>query len=134
MGRFQKGQSGNPAGRKPGTGRTDKLRAAIDDDLPGIVTAMVEAAKAGDTRAAKLLLDRTMPALKPTAQPVKVPGLRNKSLSEQGAIVFDAIGKGLLSAEQTLQLLSALASLSKIREVDELTLRIEQLEQRLRED
>lgn len=134
MAKFQKGQSGNPAGRKPGTGRSDKLRTAIEEDLPDIVSAMVEAAKSGDTRAAKLLLDRTLPALKPTAQPVKVPGLRNKRLSEQGSIVFDAIGKGLLSAEQTQQLLGALASLSKIREVDELASRIEQLEQRLEDD
>ena len=68
---FKKGTSGNPAGRKPGTlTKQDKLRLQIAEGVPSIIKAMMEKAEAGDTAAAKLLLDRTLPALRPTDAPV----------------------------------------------------------------
>ena len=36
-GRWKPGESGNPAGRKPGSGEVAKLRAAIAEHMPGIV-------------------------------------------------------------------------------------------------
>ncbi len=43
-GRFQKSQSGNPAGKRPGTRNraTVLLEATADDDLKAIVTKIVE--------------------------------------------------------------------------------------------
>ena len=128
MAKFEKGQSGNPQGRPKGVGQAEKLRQAIEADVPDIITAMVDAAKDGDTSAAKLLLDRSIPAIKPTQQTASVDGLSGKTLSEQGAFIIEAMGSGDLSPEQAQQMLAGLASLSKIREVDDLVKRIEQLE------
>ena len=53
------GRSGNPKGRAPGTGKIDKLRAALAKELPDVLAALVAQAKAGDTGAIRLILERT---------------------------------------------------------------------------
>ena len=63
-GRWQPGESGNPSGRRPGSGEVAKLRAAIAEHLPAIVAQLVEAAKAGDVQAVRLLLERVIPPVK----------------------------------------------------------------------
>lgn len=124
---FRKGQSGNPAGRKIGTSEAAKLRRAIEADLPDIISAMVESAKQGEVGAAKLLLDRTIPAIKPTTIGITVGGLQG-TLSEQGNVIVSAMGDGTIAPEHAQRMLAGLASLSKIREGDDLLHRIEQLE------
>ncbi len=70
MARFQKGASGNPAGKPKGAVcKMTKLRQSIEKDLPEILAAMVAQAKAGDTRRRKLLLDRACPASGPPISP-----------------------------------------------------------------
>jgi hypothetical protein len=125
---FHKGKSGNPAGRPKGTGQAMKLREAIEADIPEIIAAMVIAAKDGDTGAAKLLLDRVIPALKPQGVAAHIDGLNSSSLSEQGKVVISAMGAGQLTPEQAQQMLAGLASLSKIIEVDDLERRLTELE------
>jgi hypothetical protein len=63
-GRFRKGESGNPAGKRPGTRNraTMLLEAITDADLAAIMAKIVEKAKSGDVVAAKLLLDRLAPS------------------------------------------------------------------------
>jgi hypothetical protein len=130
MGKFQKGVSGNPAGRKRGTGYADKLREAISNDLPDIIGAMVAAAKGGDVGAATLLMNRVIPTLKPIQEVVTVTALEGEqTLSEKGAAVITTMADGKLSSEQAQNMLAALASLSKIREVDEIERRISALEE-----
>ncbi len=130
MAKFKKGQSGNPAGRKPGTSKASKLRESIAEDLPGIIKSLVNAAKDGDTAAAKLLLDRAIPALKPQSLEVSLP-LPDKSPTESAQAIVDAVGAGVISADVAQSMLSGLASLVKIQEVDELLQRVTKLENEL---
>ena len=63
-GRWKAGESGNPAGRKPGTGEVARLRAAIADRVPELLAAMMTRALEGDVGAARLLLERAIAPLK----------------------------------------------------------------------
>ena len=124
---WKPGQSGNPKGRKPGsTTKHAKLRRSIEEHVPDIIGAMVEAAKGGDTAAAKLLLERALPALKAQGTPVALP--MGETLSDTGRNVLIAVGAGQMAPEQAGLLLSGLGTLAKVIETDELIRRIEALE------
>ena len=117
--RWEKGRSGNPAGRKPGTGEVARLRAQIAQDVPEIIKSVTAAAKGGDIGAARLLLERVLPALKPAEETIAVP-LPGETLTEQGRAALDAVAEGRLAPGQGAALLASLGSLAKLAETDEL--------------
>ncbi|MBK5966471.1 hypothetical protein CCR95_20930 [Thiocystis minor] len=128
MAKFKPGQSGNPAGKRPGTVcKMTKLRQSIEADLPEILSAMVTAAKQGDTTAAKLVMDRVLPALRPTDQAVSLP-LAGDDLAADGRAIIQATGNADITPEQASRLLAGLGSLARVVEVGELIKRIESLE------
>ena len=124
---WKPGQSGNPKGRSPGSGEVAKIRAAIAAEVPAILKTLVEQALAGDTQAARLLLERTVPALKPAEQAQAI-ALPDGSLTEQGRAILAAVAAAELAPGQGAQLLSAIGSLARVAEIDELAQRIEALE------
>ncbi len=124
--KFKAGISGNPAGRPKDKTAATLLRKSIIDDMPEIILTLIKQAKDGDTAAAKILLDRCCPALKPQAMTINIPV--NGTLTEQGNEIIRATLSGLIPPDIGAQLITALAAQSKIIEVDELTQRIEALE------
>ncbi|MDS4042761.1 MAG: DUF5681 domain-containing protein [Candidatus Competibacter sp.] len=122
------GRSGNPKGRTPGTGKVEKLRAALTKELPEVLDALVAKAKEGDTGAIKLILERIMPALRPVdaAAPLDLPV--GGGLAEQGRAVLVALAAGHLPVNQASSILQGLGSLAKLIETDELEARIAALE------
>nr|WP_296702459.1 DUF5681 domain-containing protein [Thiocapsa sp. UBA6158] len=123
---FQKGKSGNPRGRPRRTDTEAALRQKIRDNLPGIVDGLIAQAQAGDTTAAKLIMDRALPALKPLDCAVALP--LAGGLSEAGRSVLAALGEGKVTPEQGARILGGIGSLARIVETDELIHRIEALE------
>lgn len=125
--RWKAGQSGNPRGRKPGTGEVTKLRKSIAEHLPDIIVAMVAQAKAGDPVAARLLFERVIPPIRPGEQaaPIDLP---DTNLVDQGRAVIAATAAGQLAPGQAAQLLSSLAALARLVESEELAARISALE------
>jgi hypothetical protein len=130
---FKKGQSGNPAGRKPGTTAGSKIRQAIEESRDDIIKAVIGAAKGGDMSAAKMLLDRICPTLRPVIQPVVIPVNDEAGLSDKGDEVIKASLSGQIPADIGSQLISALAAQARIIETAELIERIEKLEAKINE-
>lgn len=129
-GRWKPGRSGNPAGRRPGSGAVQKLRQAIEDSLPEIIKCLAGKAKAGDIGAARLLLERTIPALRPVEAPQALQIDANDLLGQAKEIVALA-ASGEVSVAQAAQLVAALGTIGKLVEVDELERRIQKLEKSL---
>ena len=127
LSKWQAGTSGNPRGRPIGAGELGKLRAAIGEHLPDIINQLVNKAKEGDSQAARLLLERVLPSLKPIEQAQAI-NLPDGTLTEQGRAVLACVASGELAPSQGAQLLTAIGVLGKITELDDLTARIEKLE------
>lgn len=132
MARWTKGVSGNPSGKPKGTKDwRSKLRKQIEDAAPDLVGRLIAEAEGGDVSAAKLLLDKVLPSLKPQSLPVNI----DIPVGDEAAsilAVFSAMAKGKVSPEDGNELVRALATLSKVRETSEIIQRIEQLEKLLK--
>ena len=126
-GSWKPGQSGNPAGRKPGTGEVSKIRAAINDRVPELLAAMMAKALEGDVGAARLLLERAVAPLK-AAEQAETITLPDGSLTVQGRAVLRAVAAGELAPGQGAALLSAIGTLARVTEIDELEARLTKLE------
>lgn len=124
---WQPGQSGNPSGKKPGCGALQKLRASLDPEVPGIIETVVAAAKAGDMQAARIILERVLPPIKATEapQPLDLPV---GSLTDQGRAVLASVASGELAPSQGAQLMTAIGTLARVAEIDELSARMAALE------
>lgn len=127
---WKPGQSGNPAGRPPGTGEVAALRAKIREQVPAILDKLVKAAQGGDVQAARLLLERVLPPMKAAEDAVPLP-LAGDTLTDQGRAVLAAAGAGNLAPGQAAALLAALGNLAKIMEADEMDRRVAALEGRM---
>lgn len=125
---WRPGQSGNPAGKKPGTlNAASRLRKMID--VQAIIAKLSESAAKGNTRAAELLLDRALPPLRSVAEPVELPGLGDAAtLTAKADRIVELTAAGEISPDIATALLGAIAQLAKVAEIDELTRRIEELE------
>jgi len=126
--RWKPGQSGNPKGRAPGSAKVAPLRAAIAQHVPAMVDKLLAQALEGDVQAARLLLERVLPPLKPQEQPQAL-ALPDGSLSEQGRAVLAAVAAGELAPGQGAALVAAVGQLARVVEIDELQRRIERLEE-----
>ncbi len=126
--KWQSGQSGNPSGRKIGSGKIDKLRAALAKELPEVLEALIAQAKAGDTGAIKLILERAIPVLRPVDAPVKIPDQRGKhSLQDRVEGITDLMLSGELPASVAASLLDVLTSRAKLTELADLQQQVAEL-------
>ena len=104
---FQPGQSGNPAGRPRGSVNRQllMLRDAADQILP----VLIEKALAGDMDAAKLILDRGVPKMKPVSPPeaISLPG---GGLMDQIRALLQQVASGEVSASAAGEMLDLMSS------------------------
>ena len=126
-GRWVKGQSGNPEGRKPGVSDwRNKYREALDTAAPEIINSIISAALQGDSTAQRICMERLIPPLKATDSPVTVP--LSGGLGEQGRVVLQSIADGELTPGEAESVFRSLSAQAKITELSELEKRIEALE------
>ena len=132
---FKPGESGNPAGRPRGTTSQLIIREALDSHgagESGLLQSIIESALAGDVSAAGLLIGRLYAPLKPTVAETQF-SLDRKSPSTMAESILAAVADGRLAADVGKQLIEAVAATLRIREIDELSQRLEQLETKIAE-
>jgi len=125
--KFTKGVSGNPNGRPAGKTPGAKIRKAIEEKADSILQSVIDAAVSGDMQACKMLLDRITPTLKAQALPVNIE--LGASLPETGGNILAATMAGQIPPDIGAQLITALSNQGKLVELQELTKRIEALEE-----
>jgi hypothetical protein len=126
-GRYLKGRSGNPAGRKPGSvDKRTKYRQAFAANADALITAVVKSALEGDTTAQRLCLERITPPLKSVDMPVML--MNGDSLADQGRVVLQAVANGDITPNEGEAVFHSLTAQARITELSELDKRIEALE------
>ena len=130
--RWGPGQTGNPKGRPPGRSAITKMRESLAADVPEILSGLVMAAKGGDVQAARLILERVLPTLRPVEQPQEIDLPTDGTPTVQGRAVIAAIAAGEIAPGQGAALLAALGVLVKLSDADELARRIELIERVLK--
>ena len=124
--KFKPGKSGNPNGRPKDKTPATLLRKSIAEHMPDIVLKLVEQAKEGDVQAAKVLLDRICPPLRPQAIPVNID--IGETLTDTGDNIVNATMSGAIAPDVGAMLIRALAEQSKLIELQGIMERLKQLE------
>jgi hypothetical protein len=99
-GRFQPGQSGNPAGKKPGTlNHATRMRLTLEEgEFDVAARKLVELAKDGNLTAIKVLLAEVNP--KPRGRPVALAFEAGATLLERFMAVSMAIATGEITPDE----------------------------------
>lgn len=130
MAKFQRGKSGNPAGKPPGVKHAaTRVREGLlkSVDVSKLVKKLTDQAMAGDTQAAGLLLARLVPALKPTFQTVRLE-LPDGGLVLQAESIVRHVADGSLAPDVASDLLSGLVAVARLKETSEFAERLAALE------
>jgi hypothetical protein len=127
---FKPGQSGNPAGKPAGTRHkaTVMAQALFDGEVEELTRKIIERAKEGDLQALKVCIDRLCPPLRAQVAPVQVDIENAHSITDMADAFIRAAAGGQLPADVAAQLVSAVGTLARVVEIDELKVRLAALE------
>jgi hypothetical protein len=131
---FQKGESGNPAGKKPGT--RHKVTLAIERLLDGegeeLTRKAIELALAGDLTALRLCLERICPPRKSRPIAIDLPDVKTcEGVSQAQSTVVQAVGEGELTPDEGQVLSNILEARRKSIETVDHERRLDELEKRV---
>ena len=117
MARFQKGQSGNPGGRPPGS--VNKSLRLLRDAAEAILPSLIERANDGDLEVQKLILDRGIPRLRAVSMPEAL-ALPDGTLTDQAKALVALIAEGNLSTTVAAEIAGIITASARVEEVDQL--------------
>ena len=129
-GQFPPGKSGNPAGKPPGARNRATILAEklLDEEVKQITDTCITMAKAGDTTALRLCMERLLPVRK--GRPVRID-LSEVSgaadIVEAHSTILAAVASGHVTLEEASLLAGLIDSTRKAIETEELAREIEEL-------
>ena len=133
---FPKGKSGNPRGKPKGARHKTTLLAEklMQDDAENIVNAVLTAARAGDMTAARIVLDRILPARRDNPVTFALPKIKRPADAvAASAALLSAVADGRLTPGEALEVSKLIEGFVKTLEVAELEERLAELEERMSE-
>lgn len=129
--KWKPGESGNPNGRKPGTRNRATVLAMelMEGEISAITRKVLDAAKAGDMTAARMVIERLVPPAREKPLSIELPHSGTAAgISGAQESVLQALAAGdLLPAEANI-LTSIIENRRKALETQELEQRISALE------
>jgi hypothetical protein len=128
---FQKGRSGNPAGRQRGCRNRSTLAAEIllEGEAEAPTRRAIELALEGDTTALKLCLERIVPQRKSRAVSFDLPSIeRVEDLGRAIGSVLQAASSGRLLLDEAAALVGMMESKRRVMETIDLEQRLRALE------
>ncbi len=131
-GKFQRGKSGNPAGRPPGSrnATTMAIEALLAGEAETLTRKAIEIAKTRDMAALKLCMDRLAPPRRDSLVSFAMPKLACAGDAVRAlAAIVAAVAGGELTPSEASAVSSAVQNFSKIIETVELEGRIRKLEE-----
>ena len=131
---WKKGESGNPAGKPPGS--RHKVTLAVERLLDGegekLTRKAIELAKEGDLIALRLCLERICPPRKSRPIAIDLPDVKTcEGVSQAQTAVVQAVGEGELTPEEGQTLSNILESRRKSIETEDHERRLDELEKKV---
>lgn len=132
---FKAGKSGNPAGKPKGARHkaTQAMMLLLEGESDALTRKAVELALEGDTTALKLCLDRIAPAPKSAAQCLDLDMPPCDNLTDAARAFLVGAANGEIPPDIAAQLVSAVASVAKVEEMENVKERLEALERAIKE-
>lgn len=132
-GKFQRGQSGNPAGKPKGARHKTTLLAEklMQADAEAIVKAVLDSAKGGDMTAARIVLDRIAPARRDNLVSLELPKIESAAdaVAAQTAIL-SAVANGEITPSEAAEVSKLIDGFVRTVELTEIDERLKRLEGR----
>ena len=131
-GRFQKGKSGNPSGRPPGSRNKTTLAvdALLDGEAETLTRKAIEKAKDGDMSALRLCLDRIAPVRRDRPVTFSLPPIAGATdAAKASAALVAAVSAGEITPSEATEIGRLLEIYVKTLEIAELEQRIGKLEE-----
>lgn len=128
---FRKGQSGNPAGKTPGSRNraTRNLEALLDGEGEAIVRKAVELAIEGDGPALRLCLERLVPVRRDRPISFTLPAIETTAdLTKATGALLSAVASGELTPSEAAELGKLVDAHVRAIEVTDLSERLSRIE------
>ena len=129
---WKKGESGNPAGKKPGTRHkaTQLAETLLDGQTEKLVNKCVEMAIDGDSAAMRICMDRLIPPRKSRPITIQLPDTKTAvGVADAQSKVVKTVAEGELAIEDGQALSSILEARRKALETQDHEERLKKLEE-----
>jgi Family of unknown function (DUF5681) len=131
---FEKGRSGNPTGRRPGSRNKATLAAAalLAGEAEGLTRKAVDAALAGDPMALRLCVERILPRCRERAVKFALPPIESPAdISAAMRAVTAALASGDITPGEAGRIACVVDTFVRAIETSEFGRRLEELEAKL---
>jgi hypothetical protein len=136
--KFQAGTSGNPQGRKPGTGHRQQLfNSLVEPHKDALFDTAIKLALSGNESMLRLFLERMLP-VKPvddviTVEIPEIDANKASALTVWGEVILQAVSRGEMTPDQGNSIMAVIDAQRKNIETSDLALRLIEIERALKQ-